>query len=206
MVKKAIGYIRVSTEQQKEQNSHIRQREKLREWSENEGYGLDLVEDIAVSGQEEDREGYQELMDSFQSYDVVVVRELSRLGREATQVLNDMEEIMSSDTDFVSLKEDHIDSTSAEGKLLLRIIASFNQFYADLKREQALEMIQKRKEKGKNVGRKRKLNDTQMEKDREWREANLSYEDISRMVKLEFDKEIDRSTIYRYCDEMEIEE
>jgi DNA invertase Pin-like site-specific DNA recombinase len=206
MVKKAIGYIRVSTEQQKEQNSHIRQREKLREWAENGGYELDLVEDIAVSGQEEDREGYQELMDSFQSYDVVVVRELSRLGREATQVLNDMEKIMSSDTDFVSLKEDHIDSTSAEGKLLLRIIASFNQFYADLKREQALEMIQKRKEKGKNVGRKRKLNDTQMEKVREWREANLSYEDISRMVKLEFDKEIDRSTIYRYCDKMEIEE
>jgi DNA invertase Pin-like site-specific DNA recombinase len=203
--KKLACYIRVSTEQQKKEGRHKNQKQKLEDWAKEEGYDqIEFYQDIAVSGQADQRPAYEELMDKYEEYDAIAVRELSRFGRDHVKVLQDIEKIIESDTDFISLKEEFIDTTSAEGKLLLNVISAFNSFFADMRREQALEMVQRKKEKGESLGRPKKLDEEEMEKVEEWREAGLSYSDISRMVELEFEKEIDRSTIYRYCEEMEI--
>jgi DNA invertase Pin-like site-specific DNA recombinase len=205
--KKLACYIRVSTEQQKQEGRHKKQKELLEEYSEEEDYDkVDFYQDIAVSGQSNEREAYKELMDSYEDYDAIAVRELSRFGRDHIKVLRDIQKILESDTEFISLKEDFINSDTAEGKLLLNIISAFNEFFANLRREQALEMVQRRKEQGKHVGRPKKLSEEEMDKVAEWREAGLSYSDISRMVELEFGKSIDRSTIHRYCDELDIED
>lgn len=82
------AYVRVSTEQQKDDDSHVNQRERIEQWADRNGYdSIDWFEDIAVSGQSENREHYQRLMDSYQEYDAVVVRELSRFGRDPLTVL-----------------------------------------------------------------------------------------------------------------------
>jgi len=141
----AAAYIRVSTEQQKEEDSHIRQRDRMQQWADDHGTDVEFFEDIAISGQSDERDAYDELLDSYHDYDYVVVRELSRFGRDPVAVLQDVEDIAESDgTEFVSVTEPMLDTTSAHGKLMIRLIASINGFHADLRREQAQRMVERR--------------------------------------------------------------
>jgi len=202
----AAAYIRVSTEQQKDEDSHVRQRDRMQQWADDQGVEVDFYEDIAISGQSDERDAYDELMDSFDDYDYVVVRELSRFGRDPVSVLNDVEEIAETDgVEFVSVTEPMLNTTSAHGKLMVRLIASINGFHADLRREQAQRMVERRKEKGLPVGRPTKLGDSQMDEVFEWRRKGLSYSAIATLVEDIHNIEIDQSTVYRYCKKHDVE-
>lgn len=195
---KVAGYIRVSTEEQKEEGSHENQREHLEEWADREGHELECFRDIAISGQSEERDGYNDLMDRAEEFDAVVVRELSRFGRSLRTVLNDIHDLNERDVDFISIS-DQFDTSTAQGKLLMHMIGAFNQFWADLARERANEMIQRRREQGKPIGRPKKLDAEQLEQVREWRESGLSYTTISALVDQMYQIDVSRQTIYRYC-------
>jgi len=90
---KLAGYVRVSTEQQRDEGSHERQRERLKDWADREGHAIDIYEDIAISGQSDEREAHAELMNCLDEYDAVVVRELSRWGRSLQKTLNDIDQL-----------------------------------------------------------------------------------------------------------------
>jgi DNA invertase Pin-like site-specific DNA recombinase len=196
------GYIRVSTEQQKEEGSHETQREQLQEWAARHDHDIDCFEDIAVSGQSDDRPAYDEMMGRLDEFDIVAVRELSRFGRSLQQVLRDIETLDEHDVQFTSITED-FSTDSAMGTAMLQMIGVFNEFWANLARERANENVQRRREEGKPIGRPKKLNDTQLEQVREWREMGLSYSAIASLVDDGFGVEVDKSTIYRYCKEGE---
>ena len=196
------GYVRVSTEQQKEEGSHENQRERLQEWADREDHDLELFEDIAISGQSDEREGYDELMERAEEFDAIVVRELSRFGRSLRPMLNDIADLREHDTDFISLKED-LDLSTAQGSLFFNIITAFNQFWADLARERAEEMVERRREQGKPIGRPTKLDDEKIEEVREWREKGLSYGEIQTLVEEIHGVNVNESTIYRYCNKEE---
>jgi len=207
------GYVRVSTEQQREDGSHERQEKTLREWAESNEYSIDIYQDIAISGQDDTRDSYRELMGDpakdelgiASDYDALAVREMSRFGRSLQQVTQDIERLHDRDVDFVSLKED-IDMTTAQGKLMLHIIAAFNQFWSDWSRQRALEYAERaREDDDLQLGRPKKLNEEQMAQVREWRDMGLSYGNIARLVEDGYGIEIDQSTIYRYCKDDETE-
>jgi DNA invertase Pin-like site-specific DNA recombinase len=192
------GYVRVSTEKQKEEGSHHNQRDALERWADEHGHEIEFFEDIAISGQSDDRESYDELLARAEEFDAIVVRELSRFGRSLQKVLNDIDDLHERGVDFISLKE-NIDLTTAQGQLFLNVIGAFNQFWADLARERANEMIQRRREEGKPVGRPKKVNDDVLEEIRGWHEKGLSYGEISTLVREIHGVDVSRSTIYRYC-------
>lgn len=192
------GYVRVSTQQQRDDGSHERQRERLEEWADRDDHSIELFEDIAISGQSDERDAYEELMDRAGEFDAVAVRELSRFGRSLKRVLNDIDDLDEKDVDFISLQGD-IDTTTAQGRLLLNMKAAFNQFWADLARERAMEDIERRRENDEPIGRPKKLNEEQIEEVREWREGGLSYGHIRTLVKEVHGVEVHRSTIRRYC-------
>jgi len=205
------GYVRVSTEQQQEKDSHERQAERLKEWADSRDDEIDIYQDIAISGQDPSREKYQELMgdpseDSLGTvteYDALAVREMSRFGRSLQQVTKDIERLNEAGVDFVSLKED-IDMTTAQGKLLLHIIAAFNQFWSDWSRQRAIEYAERaREDDDLLLGRPKKLGEEQREQVREWHEMGLGYSAIVPLVKDAYGVEVDRSTIYRYCSEQQ---
>jgi len=214
MAETAAGYVRVSTEKQREQESHVRQRERLEGWATANGYEIDIFEDIAISGQSNKREDYNELMGDpdgdtlgvATEYDVVVVREMSRLGRSVRRVCSDIQLLDDSGVEFVSLKED-IDMTTAQGKLMMHIITAFNQFWADWSRERAMEYVeQARQDDDKQLGRPRKLTGSEVVDDLErWRKGGLSYAEISRFMYEIHDIDVDESTVYRECDRRDIE-
>lgn len=195
---RVAGYIRVSTEQQKQEGSHENQRERLEEWADREGHDITFYEDIAISGQADEREAYDRMVDEAEQYDAIVVRELSRWGRNLQRMLNDIRDLKERDVDFISLKDD-IDMSTAQGTLMMQIIGAFNEFWANIARERANEMVQRRREQGKPIGRPKKLNAEQLEQVREWRDMGLSYGGIATLVEDAYDVTVDQSTIYRYC-------
>lgn len=197
------GYIRVSTEQQRDEGSHHNQRERLADWADREGHEIDFYEDIAISGQSTEREAHQDLMDNLEQYDAVVVRELSRWGRSLQKTLNDISELDDADVGFISLTEKNIDTTTPDGRLLLNIKGALDQYWSDIAQERGREMAQRRKEQGKPVGRPRKLDEEQMEQVLQWHEMGVGYSSIATLVEDAYGIEVSRSTIYRYCNQDE---
>jgi len=194
------GYIRVSTEQQKQDGSHENQRDQLAEWADREGHEIEFFEDIAISGQSDDRPGYDEMMDRAGEFDAIVVRELSRFGRNLRKVLDDVESLDEQGVEFITLSGE-FDTSTAQGKLLLQVKGAFDEFWSNLAEERALEMVERRREQGKPIGRPKKLNDDQLDDVREWNEKGLSYSTIASLVKEMHDVEVSRQTIYRYCND-----
>lgn len=192
------GYVRVSTEQQQEEGSHETQREQLQEWADRNDHDLVLFEDTAISGQADERPEFDAMMNRLAEFDAVAVRELSRFGRSLQRVLRDIERLDEHDVDFISITED-FSTDSAMGTAMLQMIGVFNEFWANLARERANEMVQRRRENGEPIGRPRKLGDDQLEQVYEWREMGLSYAAIATLVEDAWGIEIDKSTIYRYC-------
>jgi len=172
----------------------------LQEWADREGHSLELFEDIAVSGQSANRTGFEKLMDCLDSFDAVVVRELSRFGRSLQQVLNDMDQLEDQGVEFISLR-DNIDTTTAQGKLFFNIKTAFNQYWSDLAREHANEMIQRRRERDEPIGRPKKLPQDERAMVRELHDAGLGYRAISNLSKVDnrFSEAISPSTVQRYC-------
>jgi DNA invertase Pin-like site-specific DNA recombinase len=196
----AAGYVRVSTEQQRDDGSHERQREQLREWADREDHDLTLYEDIAISGQSDDRPDFESMLDAATDgeFDIVAVRELSRFGRSLQRVLRDIDRLDEADVTFVSLTES-FDTGSAMGEAMLGMIGVFNQFWADLARERAEREVERRRENDEPLGRPKKLSEDQREQVREWHEMGLGYSAIVPLVEDAYGVSVDRSTIYRYC-------
>ena len=195
------AYVRVSTQDQKDDGSHHNQRERIEKWCDRHGYDdLEVFQDIAVSGQSNNRDAYNDLMDRIDEFDAIVVRELSRFGRDPMTVLKDVEEIVDSETEFVSITED-FDTSSAMGKAFLRIVAVINGMYADLRREQAIRGAERRKEQGLEVGRPKKLDDELINEVIDLRSKDVSYSAIARVMesKPNGPESISRNTIRRYC-------
>jgi len=201
------AYVRVSTEQQKQEGSHENQRERIEQWADRNGYDeIEWFEDIAISGQSDNREAYQQLIDGYDEYDAVIVRELSRFGRDPLTVLQDVEEIVDSETEFVSITE-NFDTSSAMGKAFVRMVAVINGMYADLRREQAIRAAERRKENGEPVGRPKKLDDELRAEAFDLRRKGVSYDAIARVVesKPNGPESISRETIRRYCNQAGVE-
>lgn len=195
---KVAGYIRVSTERQKEEESHVRQRERLEQWAEREGHELDIYRDIAISGQSDERPEYKDMMANLEDYDAVAVRELSRFGRSLKKVLHDIETLKENDVEFISVTES-FDTSDAMGKAMMQMIGVFNEFWANLARERAEEEVERRREAGEPIGRPKKLNEQQRDQVEEWHDMGLGYSAIATLVQDSWGIKVDRSTIYRYC-------
>ena len=195
------GYIRVSTEQQREEGSHDRQRERLETWANRHGHELTVFEDIAISGQSDDRPEYEAMMDRLDEWDAVAVRELSRFGRSLQTVLRDIERLQAHDVDFISVTES-FDTSDAMGKAMMQMIGVFNEFWANLARERAQAEVERRRENGEPIGRPKKLQSPDAIEDLlEWRELGLSYAKIATLIEDGYGVELHRDTVRRYVEE-----
>jgi len=204
---KVAGYVRVSTEQQKEEGSHERQKEHLEGWAERNDYDIEIFMDAGISGQSDERKAYDRMMGQVDKFDAVVVRELSRMGRSLKKLIEGIEELGRKDVDFISLSES-LDTTTAQGKLLFQIMGAFSEFYANKKREETLAMIERRKAEGKTIGRPKKLSKSdRVDMFEMWKEKDLSYRVLAKIFedRVPDDKNLSASTVQRYVKEIEEE-
>ncbi len=133
-VSQAIGYIRVSTESQATEGVSLDvQRERIAAWATANGYELATIyTDAGISGGRADnRPGLQAaLTEACSKGAALVVYSLTRLSRSTRDALNISERLDKAGADLVSLSE-KIDTTTAAGKMVFRMLAVLAEFERD---------------------------------------------------------------------------
>lgn len=149
-MKTAIGYIRVSTEQQAEEGVSLdAQKEKIVSWCKANDYELiNVYMDAGISGKNMDkRAGLQEALKDTKKDMALVVYSLSRLARSTKDTLSIADSLNSRGADLVSLTE-RIDTTGAMGKMMFTLISAFNQLERDITSERTTMALRHKKAKG----------------------------------------------------------
>jgi site-specific DNA recombinase len=152
---RAIGYIRVSSALQADEGVSLdAQRARIKAWCLANGAELATIhEDAGISGGRADnRPGLQDALDDVcRTGGVLVVYSLSRLARSVRDTLVIADRLDKAGADLVSLSE-KIDTTSAAGKMLFRLLAVLNEFERDLISERTQGAMNYKRSKGERLG------------------------------------------------------
>lgn len=146
-MKQAIGYVRVSTEQQANEGVSLEaQKAKIAAWCVTNGYELvDVFVDAGISGKSMDkRPGLQDAMKSLKKGMALVSYSLSRLARSTKDALSIGETVAKRKADMVSLTE-QIDTTTAAGKMMFQMLSVLAEFERNLVAERTTNALQHKK-------------------------------------------------------------
>ena len=153
--KRAAGYIRVSTHGQAQDGVSLDAQEaSIRAWCEANGYKLGKVyRDNGVSGKRADnRPGLQKALGyACRTKGAFVAYSLSRVARSTKDTIAIAERLENAGADLVSLSE-KIDTTSAAGRMLFRMLAVLAEFERDVISERTKAALAHKKSKGERVG------------------------------------------------------
>ena len=137
-----FGYARVSTV---DQNEGL-QRDALN------AAGCDRIFLDKASGKDAQRPGLDAMLDQARAGDTVVVWRLDRLGRSLRHLLETIESLEKRRINFVSLTE-HLDTSSAGGRLMLHLFAAIAEFKRSLLRERTQAGLAAARARGRVGGR-----------------------------------------------------
>ena len=157
-MKRAVSYIRVSTADQVSDGVSLNaQRERIRAWCIANGYdlaGADVFTDAGISGKRADnRPGLQAALSAAcKTHAALVVYSLSRLARSTRDAIEIADRLSKAGADLVSLTE-AIDTTTAAGKMIFRVLAVFAEFERDIISERTKAALSYKKRNGERVGK-----------------------------------------------------
>lgn len=147
-----IGYARVSTQDQ----------ETAAQITALRASGCELIFQEKASGGRWDRPELHRLLGQLRKGDVLVVWKLDRLSRSLKDVLSLMEKITQAQAGFRSLTE-AIDTTTAGGRMMMQIVASFAEFERSMLRERTRSGLDEARKQGRTGGRRPKLKQNQQQ-------------------------------------------
>jgi site-specific DNA recombinase len=152
---KAIGYVRVSTEEQAREGISLEnQKVKICTYCDLHNFELEtIIEDAGKSGKDLNREGVQELIQKVKDKRIgaVLVYKLDRLSRKVIDTLNLIELMKKNHVEFHSII-DSIDTKTAMGKFFINIMASLAQMERDLISERTKDALQMKIIKNERAG------------------------------------------------------
>ena len=121
-----------------------------------EGAGCESVVIEHASGGKRARPELLSLLERLETGDTVVVWKLDRLGRSVADLLWILDRITQVGAGFRSVTE-AIDTTTAAGRMQMRLLAVFAEFERAMIRERTLAGLEAAKRKGRLLGRRPKL-------------------------------------------------
>lgn len=147
---RVIGYVRVSSEMQKEKDNSIRSQIKsIKKYCDDYDYELvGIYKDEGISGLKSSREGLNEMMVKIQrsKVDIVLVYSLSRLGRKLVDVVGWVNDLEKRGIKFISIKE-NFTNEGVMGRLMMGILGSVNEFEVGILSERIRDVKQFKKSK-----------------------------------------------------------
>ena len=153
--KPVVGYVRVSTEGQATEGVSMEaQRAKIQAWClANDHAEADIYTDAGLSGGRADNrpELQRALADVCKRRGVLVVYSLSRLSRSTKDTIQIGERLEKAGADLVSLSE-RIDTTSAAGRMIFKLLAVLAEFERDQICERTRMAMAHKKSQGRRVG------------------------------------------------------
>ena len=151
----AIGYVHISTEGQAVDGLSLdAQRAKIEAWAvANDADLLHVYTDAGISGKRTDnRAGLSEAIDAAcREKAALVVYSLSRLSRSTKDTLALSERLEKAGADLVSMTE-RIDTTTAAGKMVFRMLAVLAEFERDQVSERTKAALAHKRAVGEKTG------------------------------------------------------
>lgn len=154
-VKEGYGYIRVSTEQQKDQGVSLTDQEvRIQKYADYKGIKLLYIyKDKGLSGKTiKKRPELVKLLDVIQKGQALITWSLSRLSRSTADALNMYEKFKNKKITLICLKEDFNTST-AGGRLFFRIMAAVNEFESEVIQERTKDSMARLEPLDRAVGK-----------------------------------------------------
>jgi len=193
---RAVIYSRVSTNEQTVEN----QLRVLREVAEKRG--LEVVREISdegISGAKgrDERRGFDELIKGSvkNEWDIILVWDVSRLGRSLKHLVSFLEDIQSAHCDMY-IHQSGIDTSTASGKMMFGMLSVFSEFERSMIRERVIAGQQRAVANGVKLGRKTNVNDGIITAVYHMRQNNVP---IKRIAK---DLQIGVGTVYKILDKV----
>lgn len=181
-----IGYARVST---KDQNLDL-QKDALKEW------GCEEIYCDVASGANTQRPQMQEAFKRLRKGDTLVIWKLDRLGRSLKHLIEVVHDLELKGVGLKSLRDDFIDTTTSQGKLIFNIFACLSEFERDLIRERTQAGLKAARARGRKGGRPKGLSkeaeSTAYAAEALYKEGKLSIKAISDKLG------VSRATLYSY--------
>ena len=152
---KAVGYVRVSTEEQAREGLSLdAQEEKIRAYCTAKGWRLvRIYRDEGFSGKDLNRPALQEMLRDLKADGIqaVVVAKLDRLTRS----VRDLGYLIDDLFDGVALAsvEESLDTTTASGRFVLNILGAVAQWERETISERTRNTLRFKRERGEWVGR-----------------------------------------------------
>lgn len=157
------GYARVSTDDQTCENQRLTIQAKypdLKKWYQDEG-----VSGTVPAAQ---RPALAKVLELVEAGDTLVVVAIDRLGRDTLDVLNTVETLKKKGVSVVSLRE-NFDMTTPIGGFMLTLLAGLASLEKATIKERQLAGIKRARAEGKNLGKVKTIDDSQVAK---WRKDN----------------------------------
>ena len=152
---KAIGYIRVSTDEQaKEGVSLENQEQKIRDYCKLKDFEiLEIIQDAGISAKNLRRPGAQKVLEmaSNKMVDAVVVYKLDRMFRSTVDALETTKQFDKWNVSFHSIEES-LDTKSAMGKFFFTLIAALAEMEREIIGERTRDVLQRKKANGEVYG------------------------------------------------------
>lgn len=133
---KLVGYIRVSTDAQRENTSLPEQLKQLRNYC--RAFGHELVEvfqDVGSGADTEKRPQFHACLEALKNADGIIACKLDRLARNTRQVLTLVEDHLDPFSKALVVIDLNIDTSSPLGRMILTVIAAVAALERDLIRE-----------------------------------------------------------------------
>lgn len=182
---KIIGYIRVSTDHQDAEN----QKHRILEYAQFKRFLVEEFIEVEVSSRKSQKERkIDEIFEKLTTGDMLLVTELSRLGRDMLEILNMIEEISKQGIQIEFINQPELSTTGSHGKLLRAIHSYFAETERELISQRTKQGLALTKARGTKLGRpKGKRNkhhplDNYKEKIIEYLEMGLSVHAIYKLV------------------------
>lgn len=153
---KAVGYIRVSTEDQAREGVSLENQEsKIKAFAYAKGWDLvEIYADDGKSAKDLNREGIQKVIEGCEKrgFDIVIVYKLDRLTRNIRDLGYLIQDVFERyGVDFSSVM-DNFDTTTASGRLVLNVMGSVAQWEREIISERTEEALRFKKRNGERVG------------------------------------------------------
>ena len=149
---KAIGYVRVSTDTQDVKN----QRHEILEHAHGKGIKVDEFISIEISSRKSQaKRRIDELWGKLTSGDILIVSELSRIGRSTAEIINLVNDLVDRKVRFISIKQ-NIDINGTKdttSKVMVTMFSLFAELERDLISARTKHALAARKAAGVVLGR-----------------------------------------------------
>lgn len=188
---KVIAYTRISTDQQ----DLDKQKHLLLDYAQKRGWLIDEFVEVAVSSRKNTQERKIDLLlEKLSKGDVLLVAELSRLGRNMLETLNIINTLSEKEIKIVFVRQPELSTTSSHTRLLLAIYSYFAESereYISIRTKQGLKAA---RAKGVKLGRpkgsknkKGRILDAHKAAIKKYLELGVNINDISKIINDQLD-------------------